>query len=274
MKFLKYLFTVPKGKKVTESDMKRVLASSICGILLCMTCLFSTTWAWYTVSMETGPVSLQVADHKAVVTAEGGEIPAEVVLQANETKEVSVIFKTDADPTEDGFKNMKAYRYIVAVVHKEAVATEQEAQTEGYTDYVGTYYFEANKVNSGGLNYENLVLTTGANCLVKFSTAWHIPENATVLNACAVGQEIPNRYNFVIIPIEQNAQQTGSQTEQTGADAQTPVAEPERVPVETTVPTEPKETQAPAETTIPAVAPQSSSRTMTLEETSTRRRVR
>ena len=48
---LKYLFTVPRGERVTEKHLRRVLASSVAGILLCMTCLVSTTWAWFTVSV-------------------------------------------------------------------------------------------------------------------------------------------------------------------------------------------------------------------------------
>lgn len=52
MKKLKYLFTVPENEKVTEKHLMRVLISSVCSILLCMTCLVSTTWAWFTVSIS------------------------------------------------------------------------------------------------------------------------------------------------------------------------------------------------------------------------------
>lgn len=51
MKKLKYLFTVPENEKVTEKHMMRVLISTVCSVLLCMTCLVSTTWAWYTVTI-------------------------------------------------------------------------------------------------------------------------------------------------------------------------------------------------------------------------------
>lgn len=49
---IKELFTVPEGEKITEKLFSRVLLSSICSILLCMACLVSTTWAWFTVSIE------------------------------------------------------------------------------------------------------------------------------------------------------------------------------------------------------------------------------
>lgn len=49
---IKTLFSIPDGEKVTEKALRRVLISSICSILLCMTCLVSTTWAWFAVSIE------------------------------------------------------------------------------------------------------------------------------------------------------------------------------------------------------------------------------
>lgn len=58
---LKELFTVPAGEKITEQCLRRVLVSSICSILLCMTCLVTTTWAWFTVSIETTEV-IEIAD--------------------------------------------------------------------------------------------------------------------------------------------------------------------------------------------------------------------
>ena len=49
---LKSLFTVPEGEKITEKQMQRVLVSSVCSILLLLSCLVSTTWAWFAVSIE------------------------------------------------------------------------------------------------------------------------------------------------------------------------------------------------------------------------------
>ena len=45
-------FAVPKGRKISDRHLRRVLVSSICSILLCMSCLVGTTWAWYVVSLE------------------------------------------------------------------------------------------------------------------------------------------------------------------------------------------------------------------------------
>ncbi len=58
---LKDLFTVPTGHKVTEKHLRRVLISSICSILLCMTCPVSTTWAWFAVSIENTGNIIEIA---------------------------------------------------------------------------------------------------------------------------------------------------------------------------------------------------------------------
>lgn len=63
---IKRLFTVSEGEKLTEKVFGRVLVSSICSILLCMTCLAGTTWAWFAVSIENQGNVIQIA----TVTAE------------------------------------------------------------------------------------------------------------------------------------------------------------------------------------------------------------
>lgn len=49
---LRDLFSVPKNQKVTEQHLFRVLTISVCSILLCMSCLVGTTWAWFSVTIE------------------------------------------------------------------------------------------------------------------------------------------------------------------------------------------------------------------------------
>ena len=71
---LKDLFTVPEGQKVTEKHFYRVLISSICSILLCMSCLAGTTWAWFTVSIENSGNEIQIVDLKESVVQDGQEI--------------------------------------------------------------------------------------------------------------------------------------------------------------------------------------------------------
>ena len=49
---MKGMFSLKAGQIVTEKYLRQVLVTSICGILLCMSCLIGTTWAWYAVSIE------------------------------------------------------------------------------------------------------------------------------------------------------------------------------------------------------------------------------
>ena len=90
---IKHLFAVPQGEKVTEKHLRRVLISSICSILLCMTCMVSTTWAWFTVSIEntnnviemaTATASVQISP--VAITDENGAY----ILNAGENYTVTV----------------------------------------------------------------------------------------------------------------------------------------------------------------------------------------
>lgn len=70
---LKDLFTVPTGQKVTEKHLRRVLISSICSILLGMTCLVSTTWAWFSVSIENTGNTIQIGTPKVSISVNGSD---------------------------------------------------------------------------------------------------------------------------------------------------------------------------------------------------------
>lgn len=68
MRGLKYFFTIPEGEKVTEKHLTRVLISSVCSILLCMSCLISTTWAWFAVSIENTGNVIEVGNYRVSTT--------------------------------------------------------------------------------------------------------------------------------------------------------------------------------------------------------------
>lgn len=82
---IKELFTVPDGTKVTERIFTKVLLSSICSILLCMVCLVSTTWAWFTVSIENQGNQIQIA-----------EVNTDIAIEKNGSK-------VDIDPAVGGY---------------------------------------------------------------------------------------------------------------------------------------------------------------------------
>lgn len=81
---LKDLFTVPTGQKVTEKHLQRVLISSICSILLCMSCLVSTTWAWFAVSIENTGNVIQITKPEVTVTVQDQSFTSGGGLSADE----------------------------------------------------------------------------------------------------------------------------------------------------------------------------------------------
>ncbi len=81
---LKDLFTVPAGEKVTEKCLRRVLVSSICSILLCMTCLVSTTWAWFTVSIQNTGNIVEIAKIEADISVTNDNTNEPVSLEEGE----------------------------------------------------------------------------------------------------------------------------------------------------------------------------------------------
>ena len=93
---IKELFTVPEGTKVTERIFTKVLLSSICSILLCMACLVSTTWAWFTVSIENQGNQIQIA-----------EVNTDIAIEKNGSK-------VDIDPAVGGYL-LDAGKYDIQV---------------------------------------------------------------------------------------------------------------------------------------------------------------
>lgn len=75
-----------ENEKVTEAAMTRSIIVSVIGIVLCMACLFGTTWAWYSSSVTSGvsvteganfDFSIEITESveatEGVYTFEGGE---------------------------------------------------------------------------------------------------------------------------------------------------------------------------------------------------------
>lgn len=62
-------------QKMTEQQFLRILTSSVCGIVLCLVGLVSTTWAWYSLEIECTNNVIQVGEFNAVVTLMQDDIP-------------------------------------------------------------------------------------------------------------------------------------------------------------------------------------------------------
>ena len=118
-----HLFTAPEGQKMTEKVFGRLLLSSICSILLCMACLASTTWAWFTVSMNNRENLIQIAQVCPVVDLTNSQMPIE--------------------PTDEGYYVLTAGEYELRL----EVASDIQA-TEGIEDVSNPVYVILS-VNSG-----------------------------------------------------------------------------------------------------------------------------
>ena len=160
----KNLFTVPTGQKVTEKHLRRVLVSSICGILLCMSCLAGTTWAWYTVEIENRGNEIQIA----TVTADVNVLDAE----------------SNAVQPDDGNYNFATGTYTVQI-NLESDATE--AKNPVYvvisvsSGEENAYYYLT--FENGNKAEQILRLQVGADpATVRFSVSWVRPVSAIAVN--------------------------------------------------------------------------------------------
>ncbi len=106
---IKELFTIPKDEKITEKAFARVLLSSVCSILLCMTCLAGTTWAWFTVSLENTGNVIQIGT---------AEVNASIISIDGEEPVPDATLLVGADDDEDGGGiNLPAGTYVFKITH-------------------------------------------------------------------------------------------------------------------------------------------------------------
>lgn len=255
---LKDLFTVPTGQKVTEKHLRRVLISSICSILLCMTCLVSTTWAWFAVSIENTGNIIEIAS-----------ITTNVDISVDG---VSV------DSQDDGSYVLDVGNYGISIGLEQPDKTPADANLLNASQcpvYVIMTVRHGEKVEyrlftfSDRENKQNHQLTVGeSSAMVSFSVSWVKP-----------AFDIPDGGEPVVIgeiptepATEPSTEATTTPSTEPSTEGTTPVAEPSSEPAtepstETTVPptteaptipstTEPftEETTSPAteETTIPS----------------------
>lgn len=167
---IKSLFSIPDGEKVTDKALRRVLISSICSILLCMTCLVSTTWAWFTVSIENPGNVIQIAKVENTVTITDGQSktvePNNGVYTLNPgTYNVNVKVTSDVEEVGD-LKRDKTPVYVLISVKCDC--------NESYQYYYFTYK------NGAGDAEQKFVI----NCdlaELRFSVDWMAPNNATII---------------------------------------------------------------------------------------------
>lgn len=85
---IKELFTVPENQKITEKMFRRVLITSIGSILLCMTCLVSTTWAWFAVSLQNTGNVIEIGAPEIMVKIDGADYVSGTQLSGTHTMQL------------------------------------------------------------------------------------------------------------------------------------------------------------------------------------------
>jgi hypothetical protein len=126
---IKELFTVPEGTKVTERIFTKVLLSSVCSILLCMVCLVSTTWAWFTVSIENQGNEIKIAEPEVKLQVNGETFKSGNQLRSGEHK----ILIKHANELDDLQK--KSTLYVTFYMDDETIGYVKLAEEDGLTAY-------------------------------------------------------------------------------------------------------------------------------------------
>lgn len=216
---LKYLFTVPEGEKITEKSMSRVLISSVCSILICLTCLFSTTWAWFRVTVESditieidspklsvdikeidsagdrGAIVMSVSDGDGKET--GGDVsdgdtkePVKDVTDGDmgtvmsvSNDDTGVIERVLTEGTYD-IKltlNTGASEDVFNSRHTSYVIMEAASYGVDETEKKSCYYVEM--ISGNEFTYIIEVPNSLKNVNLKFSVSWTKPEDATLIKS-------------------------------------------------------------------------------------------
>lgn len=172
---IKELFTIPEGEKITEKVFTKVLISSICGILLCMACLVSTTWAWFTVDLENQGNEIQIAKVTADIHIEGAEklLDGSFSMAAG-TYTVDIQLGGDATEADSLRKPLSNIYVVMTVTH------------DGTAD---SYYFTFDRQNGEVRKQKEFQVGIGT-AKVSFLVSWVQPAGAVpaISEAIVIGE--------------------------------------------------------------------------------------
>jgi len=193
---IKELFTVPKDEKITEKAFARVLLSSVCSILLCMTCLAGTTWAWFTVSVENTGNVIQIGTaqaNAAIVSVDGEEVPEGVAVFAGADDEETdagmplpagtYVFKiTHANDYDDLNAKSTLYVTLTATGTNTSEETAEGEATGGEVTTGKNSCVYGYVVLNGDNHYETTVtIQVAEDCTLSMEVSWFAPANANSL---------------------------------------------------------------------------------------------
>lgn len=221
---LKDMFAVPEGQKVTEKQLIRVLTTSICSIVLCMSCLVSTTWALFAVTIENTDNEIQIGTPEIVVQVDGGEFKSGNLL----TSDSHTISIAHANLPDD--LSRKSTLYVTLTVQRGT-----EAPINAYI----TLNHEKNYA-------AQIDIKDGKDATLSWEVSWFAPVNAIELID-----------NVLTIPGKEDVEETTNPTETDPTEGSTEPTETD--PTEgSSEPTEPDPSEESSEPTEPDPSEESS----------------
>ena len=212
---LENLFTVPEGEKITEKDIRRILAASICSILLCMMCLAGSTWAWFSVDIVNQANEIQIGTGDVKIMVGDQELAPGTELRGK--TEVQIVRENGPDDL-DNYSNLMVTLLI--------------SDNNGYRD-IKTVVLDS---KTNGVVYP--VAPESETYTLNWITSWFMPHNSQIADGNVIGV-LPG---FELKPQQPTEDPTEEVTEEA---TETPTEEPTQAPTE--APTE-APTQTPTET--------------------------
>lgn len=152
---MKALFSLPEGQKVTEKQLHRVLLTSICSILLCMSCLAGVTWAWFSASIENTNNVIWIAEPGVVLKI------GETTYKGETLSDAECAVRIEHGNERDVFEQ-KSTLYVVVSVQ----SGEKVIQAYTILNEVNQYVEKITIVND-----------TKAEFTIRAKAYWSVPEN-------------------------------------------------------------------------------------------------
>lgn len=213
---IKDLFFPNPEQKVTDKYLRRTLLVSICGILLCMSCLVGTTWAWFTVSVEnTGNVITVATKPKVLVSINGDSVKT---LQPNLDNSVRVEHASEPDDVQK-----KSTLYVTFSLNEVVQGYVILNQENGYSATIN--------------------ITTNQERVLSWTASWFKPEGTEQIVDYTIDLTVQDA------PEESTEETTTDSTEETPKPTETTDSTEETTtPTETTTDST-EETTKPTETT-------------------------
>ena len=156
------IIEVKNKEKLTDKAFSRLVISSVLGIVLCIMCLCSTTYAWFTASTASSDNRLESGYFQIEVSVTG---PGEVALAPDEVGGAS--YTLEANST-----------YTIAIGASDTATLEKghcNVKINGVTYKTDGIY------KSDSLPFTFTVTTGADNAEISFEAAWGIPAEPEIV---------------------------------------------------------------------------------------------